>query len=81
MDAERAHGQDGTSHRRERRPFISVLAAWEKKAVVLSGDDTARALFARLSDLGGLGWARIADDDVESWLWDGAPVSRVELRG
>lgn len=56
-----------------------VLAAWEKNAVVLSGDDKARALFSRLSDLAELGWAQIADDCVDEWLRDGAPAKSVAL--
>lgn len=49
-----------------------VLAAWEKEAVILSGDDTSRALFARLADLKDLGWARMTGDDVLAWLEGGA---------
>ncbi|HET7505735.1 MAG TPA: hypothetical protein VFK02_32165 [Kofleriaceae bacterium] len=56
-----------------------VLAAWETKAVVLSGDDRVRGLFARLPDLADLGWARIADDDLYNWLRNGAPADSMAL--
>lgn len=56
-----------------------VLAAWETKAVVLSGDDRVRALFARLPDLADLRWAQIADDDLDEWLRDGAPADSMAL--
>jgi hypothetical protein len=56
-----------------------VLAAWETKAVVLSGDDRVRALFARLPDLADLGWAQIADDGLDKWLRDGAPAESMAL--
>jgi hypothetical protein len=59
-----------------------VLAAREKLsdgAVVLSSDDTARALFARIGDLAELGWARQDDTGVAQWLAEGANASAVRL--
>lgn len=56
-----------------------VLAAWEKQAVILSGDDRSRALFARLPDLEKFGWARMTSDDVLNWLEGGALPHAVAL--
>lgn len=59
-----------------------VLAAWEKQddgAVVLSSDDAARALFVRIADLAGMGWARMTDQDIDDWLEQGADPSPVRL--
>jgi hypothetical protein len=56
-----------------------VLAAWEKGAVVLSGDDRSRNLFARFADLESFGWARMTSDDIVAWLEAGAPASTVRL--
>jgi hypothetical protein len=56
-----------------------VLAARETNGVVLSADDAARSLFARLADLKALGWARMTADDIDDWLLDGASGSRVAL--
>jgi len=56
-----------------------VLAAREQGGVILSADDTARALFARLDHLQELGWARMNRDDVEGWLARGAPADEVMI--
>jgi len=56
-----------------------VLAAWEKGAVILSGDNKARSLFARLSDLATIGWAQVGARGVEAWLRGGAPAHPVAL--
>lgn len=81
----RARGwkQDPSFEAHERRAVEKdlhlVLAAWEADAVILSGDDAARALFARLTDLKYLGWARMTHNDVDGWLDDGAPAHAVWL--
>lgn len=62
-----------------RKDLHLVLAAWEKDAVVLSADDRARVLFARVSDLAAMGWAQMGDGDVHAWLSQGAAPRQVRL--
>jgi hypothetical protein len=57
-----------------------VLAALEADKLVLSGDDTARALFARLAPVGHVGWASVNDRGALRWLERGAPRDEVRLR-
>jgi hypothetical protein len=62
-----------------RKDLHLVLAAREQAAVILSRDDAARSLFARLPELAQLGWAQLTADDVEAWLRGGAQAPVVAL--
>lgn len=58
-----------------------VMAALETDKLILSADDTARRLFARVGAPRELGWARVGDPGVDAWLRDGAEAAEVPLPG